>query len=236
MPAIGAALGQLIQTNVDSKMSAVGGNPLGQKDPSYFIAMCAAIGTGIASQATLTFTTTDAGAVATPPIPGIGAGVGVIVDEVFMSEKMYTYLRDQAIADFGSTAHSSWPPSGGSGLFLKALTDGICESIKTHFATAWILASVHPTVYLGTGLITAGGFSGVVEAGIASVMAGAASQMKGPFWPKMCTNIAKGFKDGIEQKATGTVVITGICIPLVPPAGFQICGVPGTGSGSGVAS
>lgn len=232
MPVIVPTLAQLLETNIDANMKALGGNPLGQKNPSYFKNFCLAIATGIGSQATIQFVTVDAGSGGTPPVPGVGAGVGIMVDDLFMSEQIYTNLRNQTLAQFGRTIHNAWP----DGPFLKALTDGISLSVKTHFATAWVLTSAHPLIYMGTGLINNGAFSGVSDSSIASAMAAAGGSLQGPYWPTMCQQIAKGFKDGIEQKSTGTVAITGVCIPLTPPAGFQLCGINMSGAGTGTAA
>lgn len=241
MPAIPSVLANLVKTNVDTKLSAVTGtSPLSQVNPAFFIEMCTAIGTGIASGSTvINFTTSDTGLGGNPPVPGVGAGVGIIVDDVYFTQKLYTELRNESIASFGSTSHDPFPPgpTNMSGKCLKAMCEGIAISVKTHFQTAWTLTSNHPEVYLGTGNVTNGNFSGLVAASIEALILANSPSLQGIFWPKIAKIVSEVYVDTIHNHSTATVTITGICIPLVPPAGSQICEIENTsGSGIGVAA
>jgi hypothetical protein len=235
MPAVGPALAALVQTKMDTYMSAVSGHsPLAQSNPSYFIAMCTAIGTGIATGSpVISFTTSDSGVTSAPPIPGAGTGVGIVVDDAFFKEQIYTNLRNNVIAQFGSTSHDAYPPgSGNSGEFVAAMAQAIAEAVKEHYQTAWTLTSSHPTIYAGSGTIGEGSFSGLVPAAVASAIQSAAPTLAGPFWPQTCQAIAQAYVDTIHTKSTGTVSIIGVCVP----SPSQVCGLPGSGSGSGVAA
>lgn len=235
MPAIPAILFNLIQTKVAQKIEAISGHsPLAQANPAYFIKMCLALGKGIAEGTpTITFTTVDAGASGVPPLPGVGVGTGIVVDAAFMSEQIYTKVREYVIEDFGKTAHEVWPPSeGNSGHYLKAFTDGISEAVKEHYSTAWTLSSAHPIVYAGTGTVTEGSFSGIIPEAVKSKISEAAPDFTGPFWVRFAQAVAEGYVNGIHNKSTGTVVISGICIP----GPSQVCGLPLGGSGTGVAA
>jgi hypothetical protein len=236
MPVAPSALAALIQENVNSDMQAIAGYaPLAQANPSYFIEMCTAIGIGIASGSPLiTFTTSDTGSTGAPPIPGVGAGVGITPDPTFFVQDLYTRVRTYVIEDFGSTNHEAWPPSpGNSGEYLKALCQGINDSITTLYPTSWILASVHPLIYIGTGTIENGDFSGLVATEIQSLIISAAPNFIGKFWPRLAQAISESYVALIEQHSTGTVTITGVCVPSVS----QICGItPSSGTGTGTAT
>lgn len=236
MPAVPAALSTLIKTEVDGNLNGVTGySPLGSSNPSYFIEFCTAIGTGIAlGSPVISFTTVDAGQAGTPPIPGVGAGVGIVVDEAFLTEKIYTYCRTGFLAEYGKTGNIAYPPTDKSnGKVLEAIAKGIAKGVKTHYASAWILTSAHPIVYAGSGSINNGMFSGLVDATVKTQIKTAAPRMvpsKG--WDIMSEAIAKAYVEAIHTKSTGTVAITGVCVP----SPGQICGLPIPGAGSGVAA
>lgn len=235
MAADPVVLSNLIKTKVDAKMQAIAGHsPLAQSNPAYFVELCTAIGTGIANgSATILFTTSDVGITGTPSVAGTGTGVGIIVDDVFFKENLYTTMRNFIISDFGSTLHQIYPPSSGnSGKYLLALTEGISESVSEHYATVYTLNSSHPTVYSGTGTISEGNFSGLSSSSIKSLIQAASSNLLGIFWPRIAEAIAQCYVDAIHNHSTGQVTIVGVCIPSIS----QICGVPGSGSGSGIAS
>lgn len=248
MPAIPQALAQLMVQKVAANIQAVSGtSPLATKASPYFTNFFTAIATGIAQGTpTMQFKTADAGFIGIPPVPGVGTGVGVEVDASDMSEKMYTYLRTSIIAKYGSTLHEAWPPSkDNSGQYMKAMTDGIAAAVKEHYKVCWILTSNHLTVYAGTGVIdptkstdesSRKNFTGISSSAVKSLILSNAGLLKGPYLADFADCIARGYKDGIEQKAKGEVTIIGICIPLVPPAGVQACNIPGSGEGTGVAS
>lgn len=234
MPAVAQALGALIQQKVAANFQKLGGHPLDQKNPSYFIAFCLAVGKGIADGTpTISFRTVDTGVAGAPPIPGVGTGVGIKVDSEYMSQKMYEAARTSIKSKLGKTLHEAWPPpKGNTGEWLKALTDGIAEAVKEHYQISWILTSTHPIVYAGSGKIVNGGFFGVQEPRVATTIQVAAPVMKGSYWPDLCQAIAKGYTDGIHNRSTGTVTIAGICVP----SPGQACGLPLPGAGTGAAS
>jgi hypothetical protein len=235
MPASGTALAALIKANVASRMAAVTGqNPLAQKNPSYFIEMCTAIGTGIITGGpTIDFTTIDAGAMGAPPIPGVGVGIGITTDPTFFVQDLYTRLRGYILAEFGKTSHDPYPPGPkNSGLALLALCQGINDSFLSYYPTAWTLASVHPLIYAGTGQITNNHFSGLVDTAIKGAIMAAAPSLQGQFWPKTAQGIAESYVALIEQHSTGMVTINGICVP----GPSQVCGITSAGSGTGTAT
>jgi hypothetical protein len=235
MAASGSALAALVQADVDTRMAAVRGfHPLGQKNPSYYIEMCQAIGMGIINGGpVISFTTNDTGNQGAPLVAGTGAGVGIIVDPTFFIQDMYTRVRGFIIADFGRTSHDTFPPGPtNSGQFLLALAKGINDAIMTYYPTAWTLVSAHPQIYMGTGLINNGQFSGLSSGAIKSVIQGLAPRLKGRFWPRLAQGIAESYVALITQHATGTVTITGTCIP----GPSQVCGIGGSGTGTGTAT
>ncbi len=236
MAAEALILSDLIQTNIDSNFEAIiGTSPLSQANPSFFIEMTTAIGTGIADGSlAISFTTEDEGLSGSPPVPGTGSGVGIFIDEVAFSQNLYTEIRSSIISTFGSTTHEVFPPSSNntSGLYLKALTDGLALAVKSHFETAWTLTSSHPTIYQGVGEITEGSFSGLDSTLITSEILANSPSLQGSFWPTIAEKIALAYVDTIHNHSVGTVTIAGSC----SSGSGQACGIPSTGTGSGVAS
>lgn len=235
MPAVPAALAALVLSNVDSRMAAVNGfSPLAAQNPSYFTAMCMAIGKGVIQGGpVISFTTVDTGLMGIPPVPGVGAGVGITTDPSFFIQDLYTRARGYVIADFGKTSHDPFPPGPtNSGQYLLALCKGINDAIMTYYPTAWTLVSAHPTIYQGVGLITNGNFSGLSASAIKSTIVGLAPQLVGPFWPRLAQAVSESYVALIQQHSTGTVTITGVCVPGIT----QVCAVPSVGSGSGTAT
>ncbi len=235
MPVSGPTLAALIQTNVDSRMAVIRGiHPLQQKIPAYYIEMCNAIGNGLVMGApAINFQTSDTGFMGTPPIPGIGAGVGIITDPTFFIQDLYSRVIEYVKDDFGRTLHEPFPPSpGNSGEFLQALCQGINDSFLSYYPTAWALASTHPLIYAGSGIIADGQFTGLVAPTIQADIIAGAPNFIGKFWPRLCQAIAESYVALIEQHSTGTITITGVCVP----GPSQVCGVPGSGAGSGVAT
>ncbi len=235
MPVVKSVLLGLITQKVSQKMHAYSGyNPLAQRNPSYFIEMCKAISYGIAEGTPLiNFTTSDTGLKGIPPVPGSGTGMGVMVKAQPMSEFIYTFARDSVIAEFGRTEIDVWPPRPKNyGQFLKCITDGVAESVQEHYATAWTFTSVHPAIYTGDGAINDGMFSGISAELVKSLIISYSPSLRGRWWPKMAQAIADGYVKGIHTKSTGSVVIEGSCIPDA----MQVCAIPGTGSGTGVAA
>jgi len=235
MPVVAPVLSALIETNVDTYMAAVRGvHPLNQRNPAYFVALCTAIGTGIALGSPLiTFTTADTGLSGIPPVPGVGAGVGIVIDDAYFREQIYTNARTAILSRFGKTRHDAYPPSqGNSGEFLDALAHGVATSVKTHFATAWILASGHPQVYAGAGVINDGNFGGLSSSLVKSSIIASGPTLLGIYFPDLAGAIADAYVSTIETKSTGSVTITGACVPSMA----QVCGIPTTGSGAGTAT
>jgi hypothetical protein len=235
MPPNGLTLGGIIQTNVNANMGAISGHfPLSQSNPSYFIELCNSIGQGIISGGpSINFTTNDTGLQGSPLVQGTGTGIGIIVDASFIKPNLYTRIRNYVIADFGRTQHSVFPPPvGNSGQYLEALCNGIADSIASYYTTAWSLNSTHPQIYSGTGLIVDGNFSGIFATTIQGSIQSFATNLVGPFWPRLAQAISEIYVEAIENHSTGTVTITGSCNPSIT----QICGINATGNGTGVAS
>lgn len=236
MAASGAALAALIQTNVNSRMSAVKGHaPLAQPNPSYYIQFTSAIGTGIISGGpVINFTTTDIGNAGSPLVPGTGAGIGIVTDPTFFVQDLYTRTLGYIIADFGKTSHESYPPSSGnSGEYLLALCEGINDSLLSYYPTAWTLVSDHPEIYMGTGMIADGQFSGLSASAIQSSIVSGASNFTGVFWPRLAQAISESYVALIEEHATGMVTITGTCTS----SSSQTCDIGGSsGTGTGTAT
>lgn len=234
MPAIGPVLTQLIMTKMSSNMKAISGtDPMGQKNPAFFIAFCTAIGNGIAlSTKALQFTTQDKGGAGAPPVPGVGVGVGITIDDQHFSKAIYTKARDNVKKQYKKTAHGPWPGNKGSGRFLKAMSDAIAQGVKEHYATSWVLTSTHLQVYAGAGIIGPGSIKGVVAAATQGQIMQFGSSLAGPGFALFAKAIAEAYEETITQKASGKVQITGICVPSLT----QVCGLPLSGTGIGVAS
>lgn len=236
MPAIPELLIQMIIKNcAKHAMKLTGKDPRATKAAPYFIKFCTAVGKGIAEGTPVVqFTTKDTGVMGTPPIPGAGVGKGIKVDAEYMSKKMYALLRDEAVAK--GSKHGEWPPADDNGgKYLKAITDGIADGIKEHYKDSWILTSVHPTIYMGTGKIdpqNGSKFSGIQASLVESLILSYGPDMQGSMWPKLAKYVAQAYKDGIENKSTGEVTIIGVCVPSLS----QVCGIPSNGNGTGVAS
>lgn len=230
-----AALAALVQTNVDVRMASIRGfHPLSQRNPSYFIEFCQAIGLGILQGApSVTFTTSDSGFMGIPPIPGVGTGVGIVTDPTFFIEDLYTRIRNYVIQDFGRTLHEPYPPSvGGSGKYLLALCEGIDDSFKSYYPTAWTLVSAHPMIYAGVGSVNNGHFSGLSAPAIQADIIANAPRLLGRFWPRIAQAVSESYVELIEQHSTGTVTIVGMCVP----SPSQVCSIPSVGVGTGIAT
>jgi len=235
MAASGSALAALIQADVDTRMGAVRQvHPLGQKNPSYYIEMCQAIGNGlITGGPVISFTTNDTGNQGAPLVAGTGAGVGIITDPSFFIQDAYTRIRGYIQADFGRTLHDPYPPSqGNSGEFLLALVTGINDAFMSYYPTAWTLVSAHPQIYSGTGQITNGQFSGLSASAIKSAIMALAPRFHGKFWPRLVQGISESYVELIHNHSTGMVTISGTCVP----GPSQVCGIGGSGTGTGTAT
>ena len=235
MSVSGSALAALIQRDVDSRMALIQGyHPLQQRNPFYYIQFTQAIGNGLISGGpTISFTTSDTGSSGSPAVAGTGAGIGIVTDSTFFIQDLYTRVRNYVLQDFGQTLHDSYPPSpGNSGQYLLALCQGINDALLAYFPTAWTLTSTHPTIYAGTGTIGIGHFSGLSTSAIQAAIISDAPSLMGKFWPRLAQAIAESYVALIELHSTGTVTITGTCIP----SDSQVCGIGSTGTGSGTAS
>jgi hypothetical protein len=181
----------------------------------------------------INFTTADSGSAGAPLVTGTGTGIGIIVDAAFFKQDLYTRARAAIIARFGTTRHDPYPPGlHNSGELLLALCKGIADSVATHFTTAWTLNSTHPQIYVGTGLINNGHFSGLSAGTIAPLIQAAAPSFIGVYWPDLCQAIAESYVETIHNHSTGTVTITGTCVP----GPSQVCGIGSSGTGTGVAT
>jgi hypothetical protein len=235
MAADGNALSLLLRTKMDTKFRAVMdyAGPSAQQDPSKFFQMCDAIGKGIAqSSAAIQFTTDDTGSKGTPPVPGVGTGAGIIIDTAWFTQALYQELRSRFISQYGQTVHPEFSQAHNPYNFLTAFSEAISESVSQHYIQAWVLTSNHPAIFVGTGTISNGGFSGLSQSLTASAIQSLAPAFQGSAWPPICQAVGKAYAEAVMQHATGTVVISGVCVPSTN----QVCGIPGTGSGSGVAA
>lgn len=235
MPVNGSALAALVKSNVNIRMAAIRGYaPLSQRNPSYYIEFCEAIGEGIISgNPIINFDTTDTGKKGDPLVPGIGAGIGIVTDPNFFIEDLYVRARSYIIQDFGHTLHEPYPPSkGNSGEYLLALCEGINDAILSYYPSSWTLVSAHPEIYMGIGLINDGQFSGLSAGAIQAAIIAGAPNFIGRFWPRLAQAVSESYVELIEQHSTGQVTITGIC----NSSGSQTCGIDGNGTGTGMAT
>lgn len=218
-------------------MAISGYAPLSQTNPSYFIQMCSAIGNGIGTNSTsLSIITSDTGFTGVPPITGSGSGTGIIVDQSYFTQDLYTKIRQKVLDVFGNTSHQVFPPTGtNSGRYLLALCEAISESVTEHYATAWSLTASHPNVYSGTATVNNGNISGLSSSPVQSTIISLAPSLQGPFWPVIAEEIAKSYVDAIHNHSTATLTISGVCVPSPPPT-VQLCNIPSSGSGSGSAT
>ena len=209
------------------------GGPLSSKNPSYYIEFCTAIATGISDGSKIiNFTTADAGMGGAPPVPGVGAGVGIFVDKAWLHKTLYTRILAKIKSTFGRTLHGDFPPGpNDSGRFLDAVCIGIADSIEEHFKIAYNLVSAHPLVYMGVGKINEGMYFGLQPNNIASLIKAAGPRLKGKFFPIMIQVISEVYVEAIHKHSTGTVTITGVCVPSVA----QVCGINMIGTGTGTA-
>ena len=230
-----SALAALVQSNVNARMKAVGGYaPLTQRNPSYYIEFANAIGMGLISGGpSITFTTIDTGQQGSPLVPGVGAGIGIVTDPTFFVEDLYTRVRNYVIADFGKTLHDPFTPSpGNSGQYLLALCQGINDAILSYYPISWTLVSAHPQIYMGTGIVNDGQFSGLTASAIQASIVSGAPNFIGKFWPRLAQAISESYVALIEEHSTGMVTITGTCDSSIS----QTCGIGGSGNGTGTAT
>jgi hypothetical protein len=229
----------LIKQNVDAEMALLRKNhhPISHPKNKYWVEMCKAFAYGIGQGTPLVnFVTDDVGVRGQPPVPvGTGAGIGIIVEPEPMYRAIYTYARNGFLAEFGRTGNIPYPPTTvGNGKWLLAICKGVALSVQTHFETVWTLTSTHTPIYRGTGTINDGEFSGISSSLVKSKIFENSPDfppIKG--WNILAGAVAQGYVDGIHQHSTGTVDITGVCVEAPP---VQLCEVPDTGHGVGVAS
>jgi hypothetical protein len=226
MPVIGPELGELIKTNMRNYFQAITKvDPMSQQNPSYFMQFAKGLGMGfMEGTPSISFVTADLGVIASPvPIPGVGHGVGINTNAQYMSQKMYTNIRDRVMSAYGISTHEPWPPTkGNSGEVLKALTDAISDAVHEHYSKSLILVSFHPLLVSGTGKVMKGSFSGLVPQTVSAAIIKNTGSLQGAFWPAMTLAIAEAYVDGIHKETTATVDIG--------PGGGG--GVPGVGTGT----
>jgi hypothetical protein len=210
--------------------------PLAQPNPQYFMKYAQGVATGIAiGTPSVNFITADTGVMGAPPIPGAGAGIGIIVDALYFEKTCYSLIQQALQAKYNGTSviepYASLTPTS-NGVYLKAICQALGEAIKEHYATCWTLTSVHPLIYIGTGLIVDGAFSGIQQNLVSSSIMGQLSGFNGDFLQTMIDQIALAYKMTIEKMSTGQVAIVGVCVP----SPGQICGIGSVGAGTGVAT
>ena len=223
------ALAQNMRANCISRLSALNA-PF---DSSYSVEFFNAIATGVANTINgAQFATSDTGFGGTPPIPGAGTGVGLFVNKPLFVQKLYTEMRASSASCASTlnatTGHPAWPPPEDNALLL--MCRGIVDAIDTALRSQAILTSTHPLVYSGTGVIT--NLSGFSPSSISNFIKTAANSLQGVCWPFLCAGIGQSCFEIFSNSTTGTLTITGICVPNVS----QACNIPRTGSGSGVVS
>jgi hypothetical protein len=104
-------LSELLKEKLDCKFKRVRtyAGPLAQKKPQYFHNFCEGIGKGIVlGSPSIQFTTLDAGFGGAPPIPGVGKGIGIIMDVDWFTENLYKELRSRIMSGHGKTVHPEW--------------------------------------------------------------------------------------------------------------------------------
>jgi hypothetical protein len=237
MAASNSVLSGLVKQYVHDNMAKLPyagyGGPLDQGNPSYYVEFCTAIGSGIADGSkVITLKSEDKGKGGGPPIPGVGAGVGIFVDRNWFNKKLYDEIYAEILKQFGRTLHDPWfPKEGNSGQFLHAVTKGISDAIADHYTTAYKLIGKHPLVYQGVGLVKKGMYSGLSPSAIEGLIMGYAPRFKGVFWPIVAKVVARVYVEAIHMQSTGTLTITGSC----KSSPSQVCGVNKTGFGNGTA-
>jgi len=189
-----AELNTLLQTNITNRVLSNG---------ISFIEFTTGIATGVINGTVgSTFTTVDTGQISNP---GIGSGTGITgLDQTTLSNLIF------------NNCYVGWDSAG---VQLLNITDGIAESVVTHFGSA-TLTSTHSPVWQGTGIVsfTSSSMSHtVMSSGIQS-----ATTFIGTHWASFSTYIASAIVTYVKSNGSGSVIITG-----TPP------GSPTSGSGTG---
>jgi hypothetical protein len=207
-----------------------GHNPFAQKNTSYLREFIHSIANTLAVDCLqITAITTDTGLGGFPIIPGAGpAGKMSVVNEPLLGH-IYRKVREAVIREFGRTAHEEWPPTQGSGLYLKAIIDCFTQTTTEFYNKQLIITSIHPLVYLGAYKITAGGFKAPQPNIMVSDIMGKAPSLKGRFWPIFVKAFVDGYVEYVQTELTGAGTIVGICVPSLA----QVCGTPMVGAGTG---
>lgn len=107
----GQVLSDLLQEKLNCKFKRVRvyDGPLAQKDPSYFKNFCDGIGKGVVNgSSSIQFSTADLGFGGAPPIPGVGVGVGIVMDTDYFTEQLYKELRQRIVQLHNQTIHPEW--------------------------------------------------------------------------------------------------------------------------------
>jgi hypothetical protein len=191
-----ATLGALI----DSNLAADGA--IGTKRTSFSLAVATGIVNHVVGK---TFTTADTGTFLGSP--GVGTGTGIL---------------GLSAASMKSTALgllSSQGPKADT--FLQA----IMNAVVSHLSVSTLFTSTHPSVGVGTAIVTIGSIS-VNSVGMANSIK---TELEndgaiGANLSNLCTSIATGIVTNILASGTGNIVISGIA------------GIPAAGVGTGVIS
>ena len=224
MPVIGPLLGTMITSKIRENIKAKfdGHDPMNQKNPAYFIQFGLGIAMGFMdSTKSIAFTTEDKGLPVniSNPGPGIGVGTGINTNAEYMSEQMYTNIRNK-VKQMADTMHDPWPPTpGNSGEALRAITDAIADSVHEHYSKALILSSTHLTLFTGKGQIMKGKFSGLIPQAVSAAILDNTKGFQGSMWPMITLAIAEAYVDTIHKESTGQVEISGGGPGSVPGVG-----------------
>lgn len=209
-----------------------GHNPFAQANTTYIKEFIHSISNALSKDSLLIkCVTADVGLGGVPLVGGASIGGKMIVNNDTLLKHIYTKVREAVIQKYGRTAHDVWPPTQGSGIYLKAILECFTKTTTDYYNKYLLITGVHPLVYLGTYKVVAGGFIPPKPNIMVSDILAKAPSLKGPFWPVFVKAFVDGYADYISQDLTGAGVIAGICIPSLG----QVCGIPFmVGAGTGI--
>ena len=210
-------------------MALANQNPFAQKNPSYVNEFIHAISNTLAMDCLqITAITADVGVGGAPVVIGAGVGQMTVVNEPLLGH-IYRKVREAVLREFGSTAHQEWPPTEGSGIYLRAILESFTQVTTDFYNKHLKIISVHPLVYTGAYKIVGGGFIAPQPNILVSDIMGKAPSLKGRFWPVFVKAFVDGYVEYIQTELTGTGTIIGLCV--ISP--HQVCGLPMAGAGTG---
>lgn len=187
-----------------------GQNPFAQANPKYLGEFIHSIANTLALDSLkITCITTDAGLGTPPPAPGIGINGSVKWVNEPMLGKIYTSVRNSILAQFGETMHEAWPPTQGSGIYLKAILNSFTTPMTEFGNKKLKISSIHPIVHAGTFVVNGGQFIAPQPNILISDIMGKSPTLKGSFWPTFVKAFVHGYIDYIQTDLTGSGIIIG---------------------------